>query len=80
MRQNEDGMCIFMLCVDDVFFLGDKKAIESAVKDIKLSFTIITQGILKDYLRCQFYIDRKRKVAYVTQLFLINKLIEKILF
>ena len=75
MRKNEDRTYIFMLCIDDEFFLGDKKAIESAVKYVKRSFTITTQGMLKDYLGCNFDIDRKCKTAYVTQPFLINKLI-----
>ena len=76
-RKDKNGICIFILYVDDAFFLGDTVAIESAIIDIREAFVITTQGTLEDYLGCKFTLIPEEKTAYITQPYLIEKLIKK---
>ena len=74
-RQNEKGICLFILYVDDAFFLGDKAAVKLAIEQVSKRFTITTQGKLDDYLGCKF--TRVKDSLYITQPHLVDKLIRK---
>ena len=76
-RQNSLGTCLFILYVDDAFFLGDKPAVKRAIQDIRKAFTITTQGTLQDYLGCKFTLIPEENTVYITQPFLVQKLIQK---
>jgi Reverse transcriptase (RNA-dependent DNA polymerase) len=51
-RQDECGVCIIALYVDDSILAGHQKAIDKAVKEIKSVFTIKVQGSLDDCRGC----------------------------
>lgn len=63
--------------MDNAFFQGDKAAIESGIVNICKAFAITTQGVLEDYLGCKFTLIPNKKTAYITQPYLIQKLIAK---
>ena len=76
-RQTEQGICIFILYVDDALLFGDNKAIDFAVKDIKTAFTISTNGTLKDYLGAKITVDQQNKTTWITQPDLLDKMFVK---
>jgi hypothetical protein len=51
-RKNSYGTVYLCLYVDDVLCVGDKRAIDEAIKDIKLRYTIKEIGTLKEYVGC----------------------------
>ena len=77
-RRNKDGVCFAAIWVDDTLLVGDKKAIESTIEDLKKKgFTLKVENDLDDYLSCEIKIDRKQKRAWIHQPHLIKKLRDK---
>ena len=76
-RQTKKGICVFVLYVDDCFITGDKIAIDETIKEIKTKFNITTSGSLDDFLGYKVKMNREQKTTYITQPFLIEKMIEK---
>ena len=65
----------FYLYVDDTLFFGTKKEVDMVIEDIHQAFTITTQECLEDYLGCKVTIVIKYKTAYITQPYLVKKII-----
>ena len=76
-RQTKQGICIFILYVDDALLFGKNEAIDLAIDDIKEVFTISTNGTLQDYLGAKITIDQHNKTTWVTQPDLLEKMFAK---
>jgi hypothetical protein len=66
-RQDEDGICIIALYVDDSILAGHQRAIDRAVKQIGEVFAIKVQGSLDDYLGCDIHFNADRTAVWLGQ-------------
>ena len=74
-RKNKDGVVYIAIYVDDCLLVGDDKAIESAIADIKkIGFVLKEESELDDYLSCQIKFDKERTKAMISQPHLIKKM------
>ena len=76
-RQTKQGICIFILYVDDALLFGKSEAIDLAINDIKEFFSISTNGTLQDYLGAKITIYQHNKTTWVTQPDLLEKMFAK---
>lgn len=76
-KQSEFRIFIFILHVDNSFFIDDKAAVKHEIIDIKRVFRIKVQGTLQEYLGFKFTLEKNKSTICVTQLHLVKKLIEK---
>ena len=74
-RQNESGTVLLSIYVDDVCLIGDKTAIDEAIKEIEKEFDIRKEGPLQDYLGC--IIEFGDDEATIYQPHILKKLREK---
>ena len=66
----------FILNVDDAFFLGEISAVQAAIINIRKAFAITTQESFDKYLICKFTLALDERTIFITQTFLINKIIK----
>ena len=52
MEENENGIVIICLYIDDMLCVGDKLAIEKFKKEIKKYFVTKEEGAVNEYVRC----------------------------
>lgn len=77
-RQSDEGLVYIAIWVDDSLLVGDEKAIDKAISDLRnKGFTLKVEGSLKDYLSCEITLDRKNKVGWIHQPHLVDKLESK---
>jgi hypothetical protein len=74
MRQDESGILILCIYVDDVLCIGTSASIEKGIKDILNYFTIKHTKEVKEYVGCSIVRDIKTKKIYFCQPGLINRL------
>ena len=74
-RQIKKGICVFVLHVDDYFMIGNKITIDEDIEEIKTKFNITTSGSLDNFSECKVKMNREQKTKYITQPFLIEKMI-----
>jgi hypothetical protein len=72
MRQDESGILILCIYVDDVLCIGTSASIEKGIKDILNYFTIKHTKEVKEYVGCSIVRDIKTKKIYFCQPGLIN--------
>jgi len=78
MRKTKNGTVYIAIYVDDCLLIGDPKAIDEAIDDIKdMGFSLKVQGDLKDYLSCEIHANDDLSKAWLGQPFLIKKLEKK---
>ena len=76
-QTDKNVIFVFVLYVDDMLMLGDKKAIEKTVCNVKEAFKVTTAGKRQDFLGCKIIRDDPSMTTYVLQPFLIEKMIDK---
>ena len=74
-RRDEYGVVFLAVWVDDSLLVGDKKAIDMAVQDLKNEgFSLKEDGSLDDYLSCEITMNKDKTVGWIHQPHLITKL------
>ena len=74
-RRNDKGTVYFGVWVDDSLVIGDTKAIDDALDDLKKRGLVLKiAGSLKDYLSCEITFSADGKQAWVHQPHLLKKL------
>ena len=78
MRKNKDGVVYIAIWVDDSLLIGNEKAINATIDDMKKEgLSLKIEGNLDDYLSCEISIDEKKKSGWIHQPHLIKKLEKK---
>ena len=72
MRQDENGVLILCIYVDDVLCIGSSASIKKVINDILKFFTIKHTKDVKEYVGCSIFRDIKNKKNYFCQPGLIN--------
>lgn len=75
MRRTNDGVVFIAVWVDDSLLVGNQKAIDRTIQDLRREgFTLKVEGNLQDYLSCEITIDRDKKMGWIHQPHLLDKL------
>ena len=75
MKKDANGVCIILVYVDDCLAVGDRKAIDAALKGIKENgFSMTVSEELSDYLSCEIKFSKDKKKAWVGQPHMIKKI------
>ena len=59
-KENNLGICIIIMCVDDIMIIGKKEQIQQFATMIQKDFSVKIQHNLADYLGCKFYMNKER--------------------
>ena len=63
-RRDEDGVVFLAVWVDDSLLVGDRKAIDKAIQDLKdEGFVLKEDGSLDDYLSCEISMNEDKTVG-----------------
>ena len=57
-KQNELGICIIIMYVDDMLIIGNKEQIQEFTTKIQKEFSVKIQHNLADYLGCEFHMNK----------------------
>ena len=56
-RENENGICMIAIYVDDNYLVGNQDAIDEATNQLKEKFSIKIEDEQNDYLGCEFHMS-----------------------
>mmetsp|Transcript_10575 Transcript_10575/g.23465 ORF Transcript_10575/g.23465 Transcript_10575/m.23465 type:complete len:546 (+) Transcript_10575:97-1734(+) len=73
-REDENGICMIVIYVDDCVLVGTEQSIDVATKQIQEHFTIKIEDELNDYLGCEIKLDLDRKRGWISQPHIIKNL------
>ena len=59
-KENELGVCIIIMYVDDMLITGIKEQIQDFASKIQNEFSVQIQHNLTDYLGCEFHMNENR--------------------
>ena len=59
-KENEVGICIVIMYVDDILIIGKKEQIQDFASKIQKEFSVKIQHNLTDYLGCEFHMNKER--------------------
>ena len=59
-KENELGICIIIMYVDDMLIIGKKEQIQDFASKIQKEFSVKIQHNLADYLGCEFHMNKER--------------------
>ena len=76
-KENELGICIIIMYVDDMLIIGRKKQIEDFATKIQKVFSVKIQHNLADYLGCEFHMNREGTKGWLGQPSIIKSLEQK---
>ena len=76
-RIDGDGTVHCGVYVDDIYIVGNDKAVHQAIKDIESKFNITMEETLGDYLSCEIKFDKNKTKAWIGQPHLMKKLKNK---
>ena len=76
-KENELGVCIIIMCVDDMLIIGKKEQIQDFASKIQKEFSVKIQHNLADYLGCEFHMNKERTRGWLGQLSTIKSLEQK---
>ena len=76
-KENELGICIIIMYVDDMLIIGKKEQIEDFVSTIQKVFSVKIQHNLTDYLGCEFHMNKERTRGWLGQPSIIKSLEQK---
>ena len=66
-KQNELGICIIIVYVDDMLIIGKKEQIHEFTTKIQKEFSVKIQHNLADYLGCEFHMNKVKTRGWVGQ-------------
>ena len=73
-KQNELGICIIIMYVDDMFIIGKKQQIQEFTNKIQKEFSVKIQLNLADYLGCEFHMNKVKTRRWLGQPSIIKSL------
>ena len=76
-KENDLGICIITMYVDDMLIIGKKEQIEDFTSKIQKEFSVKIQHHLADYLGCEFHMNKERTRGWLGQPSIIKSLEHK---
>ena len=76
-KEDNLGICIIIMYVDDMLIIGKKEQIEDFASKIQKVFSVKIQHNLADYLGCEFYMNKERTKGWLGQPSIIKSLEQK---
>ena len=76
-KENNLGICIIIMYVDDMLIIGKKEQIEDFASKIQKEFSVTIQHNLADYLGCEFHMNKERTRGRLGQPSIIKSLEHK---
>ena len=76
-KENNLGICIIIMYVDDMLVIGKKEQIHEFATMIQKEFSVKIQHNLVDYLGCEFHMNKERTKGWLGQPSIIKSLEQK---
>ena len=76
-KENNLGICIIIMYVDDMLIIGKKEQIEDFASKIQKEFSVKIQHNLASYLGCEFHMNKERTRGWIGQPSIIKSLEHK---
>ena len=76
-KEDNLGICIIIMYVDDMLIIGKKEQIEDFASKIQKVFSVKIQHNLADYLGCEFHMNKERTKGWLEQPSIIKSLEQK---
>ena len=76
-KENNLGVCIINMYVDDMLIIGKKEQIQKFATMIQKEFSVQIQHNLADYLGCEFYMNEEKTKGWLGKPSIIKSLEEK---
>ena len=76
-KENELGVCIIIMYVDDMLIIGEKEQIQEFATKIQKDFSVKIQHNLADYLDCEFHMNKVKTRGWLGQPSVIKSLEQK---
>ena len=76
-KENELGVCIIFVYVDDMLIIGKKEQIQEFATKIQKEFSVKIQHNLTDYLGCEFHMNKVKTRGWLGQPSIIKSLEQK---
>ena len=76
-KENELGICIIIMYVDDMMIIGKKEQIQDFASKIQKEFSVKIQHNLADNLGCEFHMNKERTRGWLGQPSIIKSLEQK---
>ena len=76
-KENELGVCIIIMSVDDMLIIGRKEQEQEFATKIQKEFSVTIQHNLADYLGCEFHMNKLKTRGWVGQPSIIRSLEQK---
>ena len=76
-KENELGICIIIMYVDDMLIIGKKEQIQDFTNKIQKEFSVKIQHNLADHLGCEFHMSKERTRGRLGQPSIIKSLEQK---
>ena len=76
-KENELGVCIIIMYVDDMLIIGKNEKIQHFASKIQKEFSVKIQHNLADYLGCEFHMNKERTRGWLGQPSIIKSLEQK---
>ena len=76
-KENNLGICIIIMYVDDMLIIGKKEQIQEFATKIQKEFSVKLQHNLSDYLGCAFHMNKEKTKGWLGQTSIIKSLEQK---
>ena len=73
-KENNLGICIIIMYVDDMLIIGKKEQIQEFATMIQKEFSVKIQHNLVGYLGCEFYMNKEKTRGWLGQPSIIKRL------
>ena len=73
-KENNLGICIIIMYVDDMQIIGKKEQIQEFATMIQKEFSVKIHHNLADYLGCEFHMNKEKTKGWLGQLSIIKSL------
>ena len=73
-KQNELGICIIIMYVDDMLIIGKTEQIQEFTNKIQKEFSVKIQHNFADYLGCEFHTNKMKTRGWLGQPSIIKRL------
>ena len=74
LKQNELGVCIIIIYVDDMLIIGERNRYKSLSPKFQREFSVKIQHNLADYLGCEFHMNKVKTRVWLGQSSIIKSL------
>ena len=76
-KENNLGICIIIMYVDDMLIIGEKEQIQEFAIMIQKEFSVKIQHNLADYLGCEFHMNKENTKGWLGQPSIVKSLEQK---